>query len=64
MVKHPLFAIIFQLEYVVNVPVSQPELPTNKKTRTKVVFFVDWRNMFKASDKNTRNIACFIQLLK
>ena len=45
MVKHPLFAIIFQLEYVVNVPVSQPELPTNKKTRTKVVFSVDWRNI-------------------
>jgi len=36
MIHHPLFTIIFLLEYVVNIPVSQPELPAGKKARNKV----------------------------
>ena len=36
MVHHPLFTVIFLLEYVVNIPVSQPELPAGKKARSKV----------------------------
>lgn len=35
MIKHPLFAIVFQLQYVVNVPVIQPEIPTGRRARSK-----------------------------
>lgn len=36
MVHHPLFAIIFQLDYVVNIPCAQEELTESKRNRTKV----------------------------
>eukprot|EP00112_Aurelia_sp_Birch-Aquarium-sp1_P012360 Seg26.6 transcript_id=Seg26.6/GoldUCD/mRNA.D3Y31 product=Nephrocystin-4 protein_id=Seg26.6/GoldUCD/D3Y31 len=36
MVNHPLFAIVCQVQYVLNVPVIQPELPTGKKARSRL----------------------------
>lgn len=36
MIHHPLFAIVFLLEYVVNIPVSQPDIPGGKKVKSKV----------------------------
>ena len=37
MVNHPLFAIVFQMQYILNVPVIQPELPSGKKARSRVI---------------------------
>ena len=36
MVNHPLFAIVFQIQYVLNIPVIKPDLPTGKKARSRV----------------------------
>ena len=38
MINHPLFTIVFLLEYMVNIPVSQPEVPTGRKAKNKVSF--------------------------
>ena len=37
MIHHPMFAVVFQIEYVLNIPVVQPELPTDKKARSRVI---------------------------
>lgn len=34
--NHPLFTIVFLLEYMVNIPVSQPEVPAGRKAKNKV----------------------------
>lgn len=36
MINHPLFAIVFQVQYILNVPVLQPDIPTGKKARSRL----------------------------
>eukprot|EP00795_Rhopilema_esculentum_P007191 gene7191-12860_t len=34
--NHPLFAVVFQIQYILNVPVMKLELPTDKKARSRL----------------------------